>query len=404
MEDTPNPAAEKWIHKRLWLRWFRILYGVLFLWAAGLGFARGSWRWALWPFLAFAAFLIFRSWLQRIEPRIARPLAFTLALALLTHNVVGTLWPSFVGHFPHIAQGIARLQGRTDVTVGINLGCDATLQQSLADYALASQDAEAKNLKREFDVLTAARQGGIFGAVDEQHEKDLLQRYRRLIQRSAELRRTISESGCTVQAATPAGEPALIPQDNRDGAKQGTGVKSNPPNITSDKQRDRLDQFRLLVNSRNSSPSSNSRNIAILINGPVVTGNLSPVEAFYGQLRSGDVHFITDLFRHDVFSRGYFDDMYQGNQEMLRIAINSMHVDGLVLGRISYTFRKDTTVDSQLISCDMGLSYKVFNRSGDIAQDDSFQVIGPGFSESAALERAVQILANQFSGRMPSTL
>jgi hypothetical protein len=66
---------------------------------------------------------------------------------------------------------------------------------------LASQDAEANNLKREFDVLTAARQGGIFGAVDEQHEKDLLERYRRLIQRSAELRRTISESGCTVEIA-----------------------------------------------------------------------------------------------------------------------------------------------------------------------------------------------------------
>src|ERR1022692_507021 len=181
MEDAPNPTTDKWIHRRLWLRWFRILYGVLFLWAAGLGFARGSWRWALWPFLALAAFLIFRSWLQRIEPRIGRALAFTLALALLTHNVIGTIWPAFVKNFPHIAQGLARLQGRTDVVIGMNLACDAALQQSLAEYALASQDAEATNLKREFDVLTTARQGGLFGSLDDQHEKELLQRYKRLI-------------------------------------------------------------------------------------------------------------------------------------------------------------------------------------------------------------------------------
>ena len=399
MDDAPNPATDGWIHRRLWLRWFRILYGVLFLWAAGLGFARGSWRWALWPFLALAAFLIFRSWLQRIEPRIGRALAFTLALALLTHNVIGTIWPAFVKNFPHIAQGLARLQGRTDVVIGMNLACDAALQQSLAEYALASQDAEATNLKREFDVLTTARQGGLFGSLDDQHEKELLQRYKRLIQRSADLRRMITESGCTVNVASPPAAPVQINQDDRDGSKHLSSSSPNPTAVRLDRRKERLEEFRLLVNS-SASLSASTRNVAILIDGPSGAGNISPVQAFYGRLRSDDARFITNLFRHDVFSRGYFDDIYQGDPELLKIAMTDPHVEALVLGRMTYTFHKDTTVESELISCNMELSYKVINQLGNVEKEDSFQVVGPGFSESGALERAVHILADQFSGRV----
>jgi hypothetical protein len=61
--------------------------------------------------------------------------------------------------------------------------------------------------------------------------------------------------------------------------------------------------------------------------------------------------------------------------------------------RMPTSSRKASTVDSELVSCDMGLSYKVVNQSGNVIKSDSFQVTGPGFSESAALERAVQILA-----------
>lgn len=402
MDDAPNPATDGWIHKKLWLRWFRILYGVLFFWAAALGFARGSWRWALWPFLAFAAFLIFRSWLQRIEPRIGGTLAFFLGLLLLTHNIVGTLWPAFVKKFPHTAHAIALLQGRTDFILRERLACDAALQLSLADYAFASQDAEAAVLKKEFDALTVARQGGRFGAADELREKELLQRYKQLIQRSADLRRMVSESGCTVDSSSPLTAPVSTAKDNQHGPKQASGGSSNQLGAGVDNRRERLEGFRSLVNS-GVVLAPGRRNIAILIEAPVAAGNLSPVQALYGQLRSEDAHFITDLFRHDILTRDYFDDIYQGDPEMLRIATTSTRVDALILGRLSYSFRKGSTVDSELVSCDMGLSYKVVNQSGDVVKSDSFQVIGPGFSESAALERAVQILADQFSNRALKT-
>lgn len=233
-----EPANERWIHQRVWLRWTRLWYGLIFLWAAGLAFNLGSWRWALWPFLSFAAFLILGSWLRRIEPRIGGTLAFFLGLLLLAHNVVGTWWPFFVTRFPYIAQGIARWQGRADIVIGVNLACDTALQQSLGQYALASQDADAANLKAEFDALIAARQMGRYGAAEESRERGLLQRYQQLIQRSANLRHMISESGCTIDGFSPI--PPLFGNNQPRAPGSAAADNSKPPTPRVDAKRVRI--------------------------------------------------------------------------------------------------------------------------------------------------------------------
>jgi hypothetical protein len=89
---------------------------------------------------------------------------------------------------------------------------------------------------------------------------------------------------------------------------------------------------------------------------------------------------------------------------MLRIATTKSHVDGLILGQLRFGFRNNTIAGTEMISCDMGLTYKVANHLGQIVENDSFEVVGPGFSESSAAERAVENLATQFRDRTKTTL
>jgi hypothetical protein len=318
-----------------------------------------------------------------------------LGVSVLAHNLVATIWPGFAKSFPLITEGVARRLVGEDVGVSSKLDpCGAALQKLMAEYKFASEDAEAASFKKELDALTAARREGRFGPADELREKELFQKYKELIQRSVELKRMIQESGCSGEDPSPVTSSPLTAKDNQQSAPSGPGGRANQP-IGHDARKERLEGFRAVVNS-GVGLTPGKRNIAIVIQAPSAGGSLSPVESLYGQLRS-DAHLITDLFRYDALTRGYFDDIYQGDPEMLRIATTTTRVDALILGRLNYTFRKGSAVDSELVSCDMGLSYKVANQSGDVIKSDSFQVVGPGFSESAALERAVQLLANRFS-------
>ena len=389
MEDAP--ADERWIHKRLWLRWARLWYGLIFLWAAGLALNLHSWRWLLWPFLSAAAFLIFGSWLRRVEPKIGGSLAFSLGLLLFIHNIVGTWWPFFTAHFPYIAQGTARWQGRTDVVLGVNIACDSALQESLGQYALASQDADAATLKKEFDALVAARLAGRYGAAEASRENELLQRYQQLVQRSASLRHMLSESGCAITGLlpTPAASSDSVPTPQ---AVVQDVPRPAPPKR--DERTTRIEEFRSLLNTVNLNPGQ--RNIAVVVETIGSATAISPDQSFYGHLRLEGARFLTDLFKQEVITRGYFDQMYAGEKELTRIALNTSHVDYLVLGRLSSIFRSGAQIDRDLISCDLTLTYKVVDRNGDAITSDSFQVVGPGFSENAAAQRAAELLANQF--------
>jgi len=42
----------------------------------------------------------------------------------------------------------------------------------------------------------------------------------------------------------------------------------------------------------------------------------------------------------------------------------------------------------------------VINKNGDIVKSDSVDVVGPGFSEDAALERGLEMIAERYSDRI----
>jgi len=101
-----------------------------------------------------------------------------------------------------------------------------------------------------------------------------------------------------------------------------------------------------------------------------------------------------------MIARGYFNDLYQDDKELVRLATSTARIDTLILGRLQYSFRNAAPIDKDLVSCDIIVSCKVINHDGDVTGSDSFRVVGPGFSNDAALERGLELLAAQFTQRV----
>ena len=176
----------------------------------------------------------------------------------------------------------------------------------------------------------------------------------------------------------------------------------NQPSAKTQRER-RLEEFIPLLNTK-VGLAAGKRNIAIMIASSGTMENMTPEQALYGHLQVEGAHIITNLFPQTLFTRGYFTDMYNGDPEMLRMATSSTRVDALILGRMNYGFAKGAAISNDLVSCEMALSCKVINQVGEVVKNDTFRVVGPGFSESAALERATELLATQFSERILRTI
>ena len=106
------------------------------------------------------------------------------------------------------------------------------------------------------------------------------------------------------------------------------------------------------------------------------------------------VNVTLNLFREEAFkSGGFFRGIYNGETDLLEQSEALSDVDGLVLGVLTYSFRNDVPVGQNLVSCDLALNYKVFDKKGSVIHASSVDVIGAGFSENAALRRGLEMLA-----------
>lgn len=218
-------------------------------------------------------------------------------------------------------------------------------------------------------------------------------RERNRIATSATSGSTTTREGVTtpVNPATApirAGEPISTP-----GTRSAAAIR-NPAE-------QRRTAFRGLLNSV--SLIQGKRNVAIFIDTPYTASGFAPDQALYGQLNQDRVNLITNLFRRDVIAQGFFSDLYDGDKDLLQIAAASK-VDYIILGRMQYAFKKAGQVDNELVSCEITLNCKVINQAGDVTGSNSFRVLGPGFSESAAIERGIELLTPQFSDRILKAL
>jgi hypothetical protein len=168
------------------------------------------------------------------------------------------------------------------------------------------------------------------------------------------------------------------------------------PTIT--KGEKRLNQLKKLLN-RDITTYPNKSNVTFVIDAAKTESGFSPENTLYHQLRSEKIYII-NLFKEDQFkSMGFFQEIYNGNTEILKQADAFPKVDYILLGKLNYSFRKGT-VDRDLVSCDINFSFKIINKNAEIIRSDSLNVTGPGFSEDTALERGLEILSETYSDRI----
>lgn len=186
-------------------------------------------------------------------------------------------------------------------------------------------------------------------------------------------------------------------EGNKKGKEQQMAMGPRPQ--ISEKER-RLQEFKSLIN-RVSNIHPGKPNIAMVIESKRTESGVSPENSLYNLLKTERANIIVNLFKEESFkAKGFFREIYDGNTELLRQTDALSKIDSLILGRLNYSFSKGTGIDRDMVSCNINFSYKVINKKGDIIKSDSISVVGPGFSEDAALERGLEILSEKNSERI----
>jgi hypothetical protein len=161
----------------------------------------------------------------------------------------------------------------------------------------------------------------------------------------------------------------------------------------------RLNEFKALIN-RGVTTYPDKPNIAIVIESRRIEGGVSPENTLYNLLRTEKVNIIVNLFKEESFkAKGYFREIYDGDSEILRQANALMNIDYLILGKLDYVFQRGG-IDKDYVSCNITFSYKVIDKKSNIVNVDSINIIGPGFSQNAALKRGLELIAENYRERI----
>ena len=142
-----------------------------------------------------------------------------------------------------------------------------------------------------------------------------------------------------------------------------TSPEAIPPKVTTIKPREkgekeeRLNEFKTLINAFITTHFSKP-NIALVIESKKTESGVSPENALYNLLRTEKINIIINLFKEEPFkAEGFFNEIYNGNTELLRHADALSKIDNLILGRLSYSFQKGVGIDRDLVSCNIKFSY-----------------------------------------------
>jgi len=193
----------------------------------------------------------------------------------------------------------------------------------------------------------------------------------------------------------------LKPKGNlQDNKQQKGGELANVQESTLNQKDKQLKDFKSIIN-----PGiilhSDKPNIAIVVEVPRTAIDISAESSLYNHLKSEKVHIVLNFFKEEEFkSKGYFTELFNGNTELLVRSGALEKVGTLILGKMNFSFRRDSQVERNLVSCDINFSYKSFNKDGGIVRNETLNVVGPGFSESTALKRGIELLAERYSDKI----
>jgi len=153
-----------------------------------------------------------------------------------------------------------------------------------------------------------------------------------------------------------------------------------------------VSQINNLIN-RNVTFSSNKKNVAIIIEASNSDYSVLVEQFWVSLLKSNKINFISNYLGHEFKSKGFFDRIYSGDGSLLKNSNVLSIIDYLYLFKEEHSVRKSSNISNNLISCDIRLSYKLFNKNGSLVSSNVFTAIGPGFSEDNALKRGLEIIS-----------
>ena len=363
----------------MWHRTFRIVWWLLFIWAAVLGFRHGSLKWVIIPLFGMACLFIAQEYIAKHYPSFNGRLNVALVGLLLVYNIAFTLWPAFVTQLPWTAAALIGQKNRKDFRTAIDLDPGPLkAQQVLARYRAETEDAEAIAIGGGLGKLTEKRKMGTFGADDVKTEQELLARYQRLVQQSDELKRIITQNApelpntpppspaATGAPAPPAGIP---PAPARDFGK-GTAPKSSVPGGVAQSRvspipdrvgPSRAQELDALVNAV--SPEVRTP-IGVVVEVPGEVGTAIERE-LYAALKSVDSRVVPDVFQESKFkAKGFFDEIEAGNTADLVQTRVFGTLRYLLIGRLTHDCHKSAELDPDLVACTLSLTTKVFDQAG----------------------------------------
>jgi hypothetical protein len=158
--------------------------------------------------------------------------------------------------------------------------------------------------------------------------------------------------------------------------------------------------FKGLINS-NLSVSSSQPNLALLVDssGPSTSGSVN--DSLSGFLSDTKLRIVANLADLNALkTQGFFDDLFGGNSRFLSQAAQLSHVDYILLGKATYSFRPQPELDPDLTTCDLSLTSRLSDRSGTVVRAESFSTTGPGFTAAQALERATENAAQHLKEKI----
>lgn len=142
--------------------------------------------------------------------------------------------------------------------------------------------------------------------------------------------------------------------------------------------------------------SSGKTNIAVTVvdeNGNISSSISSSIANIYNQTgNSGN----TGLIRSSFIHKSGFQELFEGNSEIIEKLKLSSHTDYIALGKIRYTIRKGTLVDGTII-CTASLTMSIVSANKkSISKSFTFSENGNGVNETQAQEAATEKLINKY--------
>ena len=140
-------------------------------------------------------------------------------------------------------------------------------------------------------------------------------------------------------------------------------------------------------------PSGSVPVMAIALDGD--STDVEVLEAALAQASSAEMRVVSGFFKPAFRERGFLRAVYDGDTEALTSSGALAAVDQILVGRVERACRATGQFDSDLVTCDVRLYFKVIDRHGAVANAGQVAVAGAGFSENAARDRAVDMLVEQ---------